>query len=84
MDFGSDRIDRLSRTEEVRRTDLRTFHHIMVFLAIVTVVAGGALLPYHQAAELDAARAREIGSAFLLAGIADTLILYFWDQIFGS
>jgi len=84
MDIGGDRIDRLSRTEQVRRADLRTFHHIMVCLAVATVVAGGALLPFHSAVDLDAGRARMIGSAFLLAGIADTLILYFWDRIFGS
>lgn len=84
MDIGGDRLDRLSRTEEVRRSDLRTFHHIMVCLAVATVLAGGALLPFHGAVDLDASRARLVGSAFLLAGIADTLILYFWDRIFRS
>lgn len=84
MDFGTDRIADLKRTQDVRRKDLRTFHHIMVFLAVTTVLTGGALVPWHGAVKLDIEQARRIGSAFLAAGIADTLILYFWDRIFGK
>ena len=83
MDIGLERQADLKRTEDVRRKDLRTFHHIMVFLSVTTVLVGGALLPWHEAVKLDSEQARHIGSVFLAAGIADSLVLYFWDRIFG-
>lgn len=73
-----------SRTEQVRRKDLRSFYRLMVFLAIATVVAGGALLPFHEAVRLDLGEARRIGTVFIAAGIADSLVLYFWERIFGG
>lgn len=84
MDIGTtDKLD-LSKTADARRKDLRTFRLIMIFLAVVTVVIGGALLPWHETVQLDESRARQVGSAFLAAGIADSLVLYFWDRIFGG
>lgn len=84
MDFRTDRLADLTRTAEVRRKDLRTFRYIMLFLAVTTVLAGIALLPLRDLVRLDDDQARHVGSAFLAAGLADSLILYFWDWIFGK
>ena len=81
---GGGYIGTTNRTEQVRRKDQRAFYRLMVFLAVLTVVAGGALLPFHESAGLSADQARRIGSVFILAGMADSLILYFWDRIFGK
>lgn len=84
MDFRAGKFADLQWTEQVRRKDLRTFRYIMIFLAVTTVLAGAALLPLHDLASLTEDQARRVGSAFLAAGIADSLILYFWDSIFGK
>jgi ferric-dicitrate binding protein FerR (iron transport regulator) len=70
------------RTAETRRRDLRFFRTVMIVLAIAMVAAGGALLAWHPHFDISADMARRIGSLFVLAGVADTLVLYFWDRLF--
>jgi hypothetical protein len=72
------------RTIATRRQDLRFFRGVMVVLAVATVLAAGALLPWHARLGLSGDEARRIATLFLLAGMADTLVLYFWDRLFGA
>jgi hypothetical protein len=74
----------LSKTDEARRTDLRHFRTVMIILAIGTVSAGLGLYLVHDQLRLTLDEARDVGSVFLLAGMADTLVLYYWDRIFGT
>jgi hypothetical protein len=70
------------RTEESRRHDLRFFFRLMVTLAFATVCIGAALGPWHGVLNLSTDEARTLATGFLLAGIGDTLVLYFWSAIF--
>lgn len=51
-------------------------------MALLTVLAG--LVLYLLRAELGVGEdtARLVSTAFILVGIADTVVLYFWDRIF--
>jgi hypothetical protein len=73
-----------SKTDESRRTDLTHFRTVMIILAVGTVCTGIALYAFHDWLRLTAAEARDVATVFILAGMADTLILYFWDRIFGK
>jgi uncharacterized membrane protein HdeD (DUF308 family) len=74
----------LERTNAVRRQDLRFFRGLMIVLAVATVMIGGALLAWHPHLDISAEAARRVGTLCLLAGVADTLVLYFWDRLFGA
>jgi hypothetical protein len=49
-------------------------------MALGSVVAGLLLYLFHDAIGIDADTARIIATAFLIVGIADTVLL--WDRIF--
>ena len=71
-----------NRTEKSRRHDLRFFFRLMVLMAVSTVAIGAALGAWPGVFNLEADDSRKLSSGFLLAGIADTLVLYFWTRIF--
>ncbi len=72
----------INRTEKARRSDRRFFRRLMVVLAIGMVLGGGALGFWPEAFDVATEEARKVGSLLILAGMADTLVLYFWDRIF--
>jgi hypothetical protein len=55
---------------------------VFAVLAFSMVVAGIALHMVQDALGIPADTARQVSGMFLLAGIADTLVLLFWKRIF--
>ena len=51
-------------------------------LALVSLLAGLALYAFAERLGLDDQTARYLATAFLVAAVADALILYFWDRLF--
>jgi len=51
-------------------------------LALTFVLAGLALYLLGDRLGIAPDTARLVATAFLIAGVADTLVLYFWDRIF--
>jgi hypothetical protein len=80
-------------TERARRRDLRFLRRLTGLLAVALVI-GGTLIGFSPGAleallsvykvghEIEEDAARQIGSVMILAGMADTLVLYFWDRLF--
>jgi hypothetical protein len=69
-------------TASARKGDLLAFRAVMVAFAVLTVVSGAiiGLAPLG----LDDALSRQISSVLLLAGVGDTLVLRYWDRLFGT
>lgn len=53
-------------------------------MALVSVLAGLALWQLADTLHLPESTARAIATAFIVAGVADTLVLFFWDRLFGG
>ena len=51
-------------------------------MALLFVMAGLALYLLQERLGIGEDTARLVSTAFLLVGIADTLVLYFWDRVF--
>ena len=51
-------------------------------LALVSLSAGLAVYALAERLGLDDQTARYLATAFLVAAVADALILYFWDRLF--
>ena len=51
-------------------------------LALGSLIIGLALYLLAERLGLDEATARLLATAFLLAAVADALVLYFWDRLF--
>ena len=51
-------------------------------LALVSVLAGLALYLLQGQIGISEATARLVSTAFIVAGIADTAVLFLWDRIF--
>lgn len=52
-------------------------------MALASVLLGLAVWQLAERMGLPEASARIIASAFIVAGIADALVLYFWERLFG-
>jgi hypothetical protein len=51
-------------------------------MALGSVLTGLMVYLFHAAIGIGAETAQIISTAFLIVGIADTLVLYLWDRIF--
>lgn len=51
-------------------------------LALASLAIGLALYTWSEKLGLDEFTGRLLATAFLVAAVADTLILYFWDRLF--
>ncbi len=76
-------VQTVTATDVTRRQDLQHFRAVMIFLAFGTVVAGFLLRLAHDWLHLSADEARDLATLFLVVGVADTLVLYHWDRLFG-
>jgi ABC-type spermidine/putrescine transport system permease subunit II len=69
-------------TTAARANDLRAFRRVMLVFAATTVIAG-AIVAFAPLG-LDDALTRQLSSMLLLAGLGDTLVLHYWDRLFGA
>jgi hypothetical protein len=76
-------VQSMTATDTTRRQDLQHFRAVMMVLAFGTVVAGFLLRIGHDWLQLSAEEARDLATLFLVVGVADTLVLYNWDRLFG-
>lgn len=53
-------------------------------MALFAVLAGLVLWQFSGALGLDEDTARLIAGVFIIAGIGDVLVVYFWDRLFKS
>jgi hypothetical protein len=74
----------LTVTDTTRRQDVKHFRAVMIFLAFTTIAIGFLLGLFHSRLPLTAEEARDVATLFLLVGVADTLVLYNWERIFGA
>ena len=65
-----------------RRTSGRAVKIAFGLMALVSVALGLALWQLSARIGLPDATARILATAFIVAGIADALVLYFWDRLF--
>ncbi len=52
------------------------------FMALLAIVAGLVLWQFSAAIGLDEDTAKLIAVAFIITGIGDVAIVYFWDRLF--
>ncbi len=71
-----------SQQEPALHRGARTVRLLFSGLALGSLIIGLALYLLAERLGLDAATARLLTSAFLLAAVADALVLYFWDRLF--
>jgi hypothetical protein len=62
----------------------RTARLLFAGMALVSLSAGLALYALAEWLGLDDDTARYLATAFLIAAVADALVLYFWDRVFTS
>jgi hypothetical protein len=72
-----------SREPDARAAGERTVRRVIGVLAFLFVLAGLAVYLLQGWLGIAADTARLVSSALLLVGIADTLVLYFWNRIVG-
>ncbi len=60
----------------------RTVRLAFAALALTSLAIGLALYTLADRLGLDEATARLLVTAFLVAAVADALVLYFWDRLF--
>jgi flagellar biosynthesis protein FliQ len=60
----------------------RSTKAVFAAMALVAVLAGLAVYLLHARLGIGEDTAQFVSTAFLLAGMGDTLLLYFWDRIF--
>jgi hypothetical protein len=63
-----------------RRVAKRTF----ALMAVGSVLVGVAVYLCQKALGIDEDTGRLLSSALLAVGITDTLVLYWWDRLFGG
>jgi hypothetical protein len=74
--------DRQRQEEPLREASERRVRAGFGMMALSSVLLGLFLYLFQDDLGISADTARLISSVFLIAGIADTLVLYFWDRIF--
>jgi len=70
------------RRNEPRRESERAARAVFAAMALACVLAGLAIHLLQERLGIPPDTARLVSSTFLLVGIADTLVLTFWDRIF--
>ncbi len=74
----------MTTPSDPRRADSRAVQVRMVFgaLALMSLVLGLGLYLAAERLGLDEGTARLIATAFLIAGVFDAAVVYFWNRIF--
>jgi len=70
-----------SRRNEPRPRNNAAARTVFAIMALLSVLAGLAVHLLQAQLRIPEETARLVSSAFLLVGIIDTLVLYFWDRI---
>jgi hypothetical protein len=73
-----------SRRDPASSRGTRTARLLFAGMALVSLSAGLAFYALAERLGLDDHTARYLATAFLVAAVADALILYFWDRVFTS
>lgn len=70
------------RSNDPKPAGERVVRSVFAAMALLSVVGGLAIYLLQKRLGIPSDTARIVSSVFLLAGIADTLVLYFWARIF--
>ena len=70
------------RSNDPKPAGERVVRTVFAAMALLSVVGGLAIYLLQERLGIPSDTAGIVSSAFLLAGIADMLVLYFWARIF--
>ena len=62
----------------------RSIAHAFGLLALASLSLGLGLYLFGARFGLDEPTSRLVASAFIVAGVLDACVLYFWERLFGS